>query len=156
MPSKTGPWAISEDEIALRNLQANKTFTEVGRIVGRSRNSVISRARRKNWDYPGRTAPFKPNTIAVTAIAATLPRPAIVLTKPTSVPYVKNPTNVEKPVRYGFAKLDDVGTYQCRFIAGEARERVCCGAKVVSGSSWCSTHYRAVFTKPGKKTASSS
>jgi hypothetical protein len=44
----------------------------------------------------------------------------------------------------------DVGPNQCRFIVEDGTvPALCCGAPAPTGSSWCDSHFRIVYTPAG-------
>lgn len=127
------PWTPAEDETALQHLCANKTFSEISRLMSRSRNSIISRANRKCWSYPNKKANGKMTHRSLTPAA---------LTSRTSIfpQKIQKPKEKEEIIPFHTVLLDIARENQCRFIHGDPRQRLCCGDPTVDGRPWCARH----------------
>lgn len=139
-------WTVEHDTLAIQYLAENKTFAEVGALLDRTRNSVLSRARRKNWFYPGRKVVA--DSAVVASEAKEYPVPII-----TEQSYKLPVPEFEGPPKR-FVRLEKAREGQCRFIHGEPREQIICGDKVVPGCSWCAHHAQIVFStvvKPSER-----
>lgn len=139
---KTGSWKPAEDELALKYLNANKSFFEVGQLIDRPRNAVISRANRKGWSYPSKKIPGK----------NTYPAPEPVRTiSPCEPSDIRAPLSErDMPATHGTVLLDHAKESHCRYILGEARFRLCCGQKTLVGHSWCAQHAPLVYGTTSK------
>ena len=156
---KTGPWTSSEDALALKYLNACKSFSEVGRLIERPRSAVISRAHRKGWEWPRKKDPLRIHSLPST-LSKIQPReehlqpfcspPPLEIAAPPPAPEIELPRNVS------VVKIDQIRENECRFIHGEGRLGFCCGKPAVPGRSWCAEHAKVVFdTMPRVKRAHS-
>lgn len=139
---KTGPWTLSEDTLAIQQLNLNKTFAQVGKILDRPRNAVISRAHRKGWSYPARKEPGKTVRCYSAAPPRNSPPPSFSQEKIFKPLPALEP---EQPPPIGSVLLDTAGLTQCRFIHGDARNRICCGDRTLPGRPWCASHAPIVY-----------
>jgi len=126
-------WSPDEDSLALQYLAKGKTFAEVAKILGKTKGSVISRAHRKKWAYPGKKNPREQRSYT--------------LKRPREKTFVNkaHPEIPRTPVENDLVMLDNAKENQCRFIIGEAKYRKCCGQKTLVGRSWCAHHAATVY-----------
>jgi len=127
-----GNWT-PEDEAALAMLwnDTKKTANEIATIMGKSRNSVIGKARRMGLD--ARSSPIKAN-------------PKTGKRKPKPVPrYRRRSEIVGKQVHFL-----DLGKNQCRFPMwgnDEAPSHIYCGCDTEGHSNYCPDHRALVIRK---------
>lgn len=141
---KTGPWSLAEDAIALQHLHANKSFSEVEKLIGRPRSAIISRAHRKGWNWPGKKSNSSAHVSLPPASTPSRPSPSISFNHSFVAPITPSPKPNHVPPAGGVL-LDNVKENQCRFISGDSRSRVCCGAQTSPGRPWCPDHAQIVF-----------
>ena len=150
----TRGWSSEEDQLAIAHLQSGMSFGALVKLLpGRTRSGIISRANRKGWSYPNKKLPpgasqIRPNmplSASPTPPPKTKPRPPVyTFPLPFSVDADERPRQ-ELEVLTSVASFDRVRDSQCRYIIGEPRDRVCCGAYALEGKSWCERHAFIVF-----------
>jgi len=128
-------WSISEDE-KLTELHAKGIpFREMGKIIGRSHNSCISRSRmlklppRDNARFPLAENKTKYNTV----VAGKKSRDSVAL-----------PEWIGK---VGISIME-LTTTSCRWPSKD-KPITYCGCKVVDQKSYCPTHYRLAYQNGG-------
>lgn len=162
MYSSGGQWA-PDDEDTLRRMWAEGfSGAEIGRIVGRSRNSVIGKAHRLGLSM--RTGHAKRKAAKVNRpkekrglrIAST--KPLIVYSTPRPIKLEVPP--MEKPVSLKIQLMDlKVGRVECRWIDGEPTSGFC-GHKVPPevverGLSYCMYHFAIAYPPRAQQTVPS-
>lgn len=122
------PWTDALDE-TLRQLWAEGlTIRAIGKIIDRSRNSVVGRAHRLG--LPGRGSPINP------------PR-----TAPLPPPRVRGPTLdvVPQTVARVLARVYSAPR-SCQWLDGDEKPWVQCTAPTVPGHSYCLPHCRRAYS----------
>ncbi|MCC3246701.1 GcrA family cell cycle regulator [Methylocystis sp. WRRC1] len=139
------PWTEKEIEIVRDMWGTAASAAEIGKLLGRTKNSVIGRAHRM-----GLANAAKPQHAPITKP----PRPAKAR-KPKerelSVPEIIPPPidHIEIPEGVSFADLRANG---CRWVIGNPEDLTCCGAPAShAGSAWCSHHRALVYVRPRKR-----
>lgn len=126
--------------------QTRLSATEIGRKLGRTRNSVLGKINRlgllgtsgrmpcvNEHSYEKKANKAARRTASPRALRPrSRSRDAVVL--PPALGAATTPRNIP------FLQTEDG---QCRYMAGE--DRVCCGHPTVWGTSWCAQHHRMVF-----------
>jgi hypothetical protein len=136
-------WSKEEIEKAAKLVASGMTASEVGKQIGRSRNSVIGAMHRNGVAFNSHVTKDR----AVKRAA----RPS----KPKAAPQPK--ASKPLPVQVGMVikkdskpvPLMDARYFECRYIVhsnhDEPFKTLCCGNQTHRGSSWCKTHYNIVF-----------
>lgn len=150
----TSGWTPEEDQLAIAHLQSGMTFGDLQRLLpGRTRCGIISRANRKGWSYPNKKLPpgavRSPSQIPPQNQTQSAAQPQKKHYNFTPLPLRAEPL-IEKPKPEpeniaGAIAFDRVRDVECRYIIGEPRDRVCCGAPALLGKSWCERHAYIVF-----------
>lgn len=143
---KTSGWTADEDRRAQEYLNQDLSFKQVGAALDRSRCSVISRANRKSWDYPGKKRAVGGKRESPRPLPRhELPEAKHELPKPIQHPPHNPPPLKNLPEKIGSVSFIDARNDQCRFVVGDARTLICCGDEVVPGHSWCAHHAQIVY-----------
>jgi GcrA cell cycle regulator len=120
-------------------------------LEGRSRNAVIGKLHRLG----GYQRPYEQPTTRIREGKPVPARPPRVRTrkpKPPRTPYIEPAYIPVEPIKFIDRTMD-----QCAFIPGDPRmgarapEIMCCGAKTVNDSSWCSQHFALVYQPASKR-----
>lgn len=137
------PWT-SEMDARLRDLTAKEmTAGAIGKLMGKTRNSIIGRRRRLGIKLSAVEASKKRSESGKRNMPKP-PRPPVVAPAPTQV--VAIPIEQLKAA----VSIEDIGRRQCRWT-GELPALIrldtplYCGAPTAEGQSWCPTHRARVF-----------
>ena len=134
-------WSLGEDEKIKDLVAKGNSFGVIGKIMGRSRNSVIGRAHRLNIKQP---------------------RKDLVKPQPTIVPPLKKMPERKTPtvVVDSFANgptITELSPHQCRFSTGVNADDtfVFCAQETKPGSPYCQTHHSISYvTRRGNEAQS--
>lgn len=119
-------WTAEETEV-LRAEWGSISASQIGDLIGRTRNMVIGRARRLGLKLLRKPAQRKRKPQERKA-GIEMPEPVQeVLLEPPSLA----------------VSILNLGPLQCSYIEGN--DRLCCGQPSVPGARWCAFHYRVVY-----------
>lgn len=119
------------------------TAAEIGVKVGKSRNAVVSRARRSGITLHQVRNGWEPKPKSVEFVATPANTGPVTV---NGVPLTQDVVPGEFVTKPG-VPFFEVTTCQCRWIEGEVNHRHTkfCGAQVLLGTSWCAEHSKRVF-----------
>ena len=142
------PWSAEEEALLERLWNEEKlSGAEIGQLLGRSKNSVVGKARRLKLERrPSPILPPNPN--------APKRRKRARLDQVSDANVVPIVAAFEGEARDG-PQGPAIGRYAeralrhetCRWLEGEPAARNFCGAPVVACTSWCAEHAKRVFRK---------
>ena len=160
------PWT-DENKAALRRMLAEgKTFTEIGAVLGCTRNPAIGQAHRMGIQtrrkglapmvritkVETRRTPFAPRVETPSQPLRFGPMPVIEM--PAIIPMPSSPP--EPGARRAQVTLLDAAFGQCRWITRRDPKRagrdIICADATLPGRSWCAEHHARCFTRAPKKT----
>jgi GcrA cell cycle regulator len=139
-------WNSELDSQARSMWDDGLSASQIGNAIGRSTNSVISRAHRCNWGSRRVAVPRRPKC----AIPKPSPEPKKAKTTnhspvrlgPKPLPVVPPP-----PPNFDSTKVEFVEATrrQCKFIFGDCSPWFACGAAVVPSLPYCEYHCRMCY-----------
>ena len=140
MPVTWVAWTEANMTTLRKMAKQGATAAEIGAKIGKSRNAVISRARRSGITLHRVMNGWEPKPVKFVA-TSTNTGPATV----NGVPFTGDVVPGEEPGVPFF----EIAPGQCRWINGEVNHRHTkfCGAQVLTGKSWCAEHAKIVSTK---------
>ena len=134
------PWTQEEYNVLRKMAAEAKTTTIIAEVLGRTRNSVIGKAKRLGVRLLGKANhgnskhPWKKQTKCIS--------------ERNQVRRILKTKEFVKPVKKERSKgisIFDIREGQCRWINGEGRYGLMCG-QIANSGSWCKEHNAIVFT----------
>lgn len=150
-------WADADDATLRQLAEEGKSFSEIGAVIGRTRNACIGRAHRIGVIKGGAREPSQhPDAVRARAARAGLPPPPKPPRAPVERLFAPKQDNTPKPLyplpeasttAYGVPRvLLDLEPHHCRFAFGErAGQHLFCCADRLPGKAWCADHHALVF-----------
>jgi GcrA cell cycle regulator len=143
MPVTWVAWTEANMTTLQKMAKQGATAAEIGAEVGKSRNAVISRARRSGITLHRVMNGWEPKPIEFVSTPVNTGPVTI-----NGVPFTGDVVPGEFVKEPGVSFFE-VTLCQCRWIEGEVNHRHTkfCGAQVLTGKSWCAEHSKRVFAR---------
>lgn len=138
-------WTAAEVERLNKMLDEGLSASKIGRILDRSRNSVIGQVHRQRLRKRQPRVTYKavqpkprrlymtPKRLAAVNVVASIPKP---IPEPVDLPPdVWTPIPGTVPV-----SMADLDAGMCKWPIGEGRPFLFCGCEAMGGSSYCPSH----------------
>ena len=146
------PWTTDEEALLARLWDEDKlSGAEIARQMGRSKNSVVGKARRLSLDRrpspilpPNPNAPKRRKRARLDEVSDT-PHGHWVI--PIVAAFEQEAREVLQGPAIGRYAERDLQHETCQWLEGEPAMRAFCGLPVVKGTSWCLAHAKRVFRK---------
>lgn len=145
------PWTQEEIDTASDLASKGVTSTEIGKILNRTRNSVIGKLHRKAIRLGG-TKPPKEKTAPKVKVERKQRNSDFLRSKAPNKKLVERVFEAQgsRPI-----KLFDAKFFECKYIINQDRvapfNTTCCGATTFKNSSWCKEHFDIVFIPSKEK-----
>ena len=126
-------WTQSEDDKIKELLQRGNSFGVIGKVLNRTRNSVIGRAHRLG-------------------LAKFVPEEKLAEIEAKEEAIIKAPQKVEEPIVEG-PTIVELSHSQCLFSVGRNRngELTFCGEPIQINSRYCADHHRIAYVKGARQ-----
>lgn len=145
------PWTNEEIEMAADLASRGMTSSEIGKVLNRTRNSVIGKLHRKAI----RLGDKKPTRERAAPREKVERRPRNNDFLRSKAPNKKLIERVVEAKESRPIKLFDAKFFECKYIINQDRvapfNTTCCGATTFNNSSWCKEHYDIVFIPSREK-----
>lgn len=138
------PWTEEDDAKAKKLAENGTSYAEIGKILGRTKNSVSGRMSRIKFAKPLKEEHERRRVVSNIIADKKAKERAKTMIENLNF---KEPKTIQHPLHMRRITIDDLTYRSCRFPLGESHDPDLryCGEDAMLGSSWCSHHRRIVF-----------